>query len=454
MSRKKYPNYKPSGIPWLGDVPEGWEVKRLKTSVNYWVSNVDKVPSEDEQPILLCNYTDVYYNDFISPDLSLMETTATSEEIKKFHLEAGDVVITKDSESWEDIAVPSLIVKTESNLLCGYHLAMIRPKKNKIVGDYLFRQFQSSATNHQFQIASTGVTRYGLPKSAIGDAIIPLPPLPEQQAIAAFLDRETGRIDALIEKKKQLIDLLKEKRSAMISRAVTKGLDPSVKMRPSGVPWLGDVPEGWEVKKFSYVIGFQEGPGIMAVDFQDEGIPLLRIRNIQGPYVNLGDCNFLDPNKVADKWNHFKCKKTDLLISGSASTGLVCEVNEIGVGAIPYTGIIRLWPNSGTIAKDFIRWFVSSALFDTQVSIFQAGSTIKHFGPDHLRKMKVPLPPLPEQQSIAAFLDRETSKIDALVSKVETAIERLKEYRISLISSAVTGKIDVREEMKAEVAHG
>ncbi|MBD3377258.1 hypothetical protein GF406_19680 [candidate division KSB1 bacterium] len=225
MSRKQYPKYKPSGVPWLGEVPEGWEVKRLKTSVNYWVSNVDKVPSEDEQPILLSNYTDVYYNDFITPDLSLMETTATSEEIKKFHLEVDDVLITKDSESWEDIAVPSLVVKTEPKLLCGYHLAMIRPQSNKIAGKFLFRQLQSRAINHQFQIASTGVTRYGLPKSAIGDAIIPLPPLPEQQAIAVFLDRETGRIDALIEKKKRLIALLKEKRSALISSAVTGKID-------------------------------------------------------------------------------------------------------------------------------------------------------------------------------------------------------------------------------------
>ena len=250
---KAYPKYKPSGVEWLGDVPEHWGVKRLKTSTNYWISNVNKVPDENELPVRLCNYTDVYYNDFVSSDMELMETTAKLEEIQKFHLEVDDVVITKDSEEWNDIAVSSLVIKTEPNMVCGYHLAMIRPNKDKLIGKYLARQFQSSAINHQFQLAATGVTRYGLPKNAIGEAIIPLPPLPEQQAIAAFLDRETGRIDTLIAKKQRLLELLAEQRTALISHAVTKGLDAKVKLKPSGVEWLGDVPKHWEVKRLKHV---------------------------------------------------------------------------------------------------------------------------------------------------------------------------------------------------------
>ncbi|MBU4305201.1 MAG: restriction endonuclease subunit S [Candidatus Omnitrophica bacterium] len=216
---------KPSGVKWLGDVPEHWEVKRLKTSANYWVSNVDKVPAEHEQPVRLCNYTDVYYNDFISSDMDMMETTATSEEIKKFHLEIEDVVITKDSEEWDDIAISSLVIKTSPDMVCGYHLAMIRPLKRNLLGQYLARQFQSSAINHQFQIAATGVTRYGLPKSAIGEAIIPIPPIAEQQAIAEYLDKETGKIDSLIDKVTQAIEILKEYRTAIISAAVTGKID-------------------------------------------------------------------------------------------------------------------------------------------------------------------------------------------------------------------------------------
>lgn len=223
---------------------------------------------------------------------------------------------------------------------------------------------------------------------------------------------------------------------------------PYPKYKASSVELLGDVPEHWEVKKFPRDIGFQEGPGIMAVDFQDEGIPLLRIRNIQGKFVELENCNYLDPIKVEATWKHFKCKKGDLLISGSASTGLVSEVTEEASGSISYTGIIRLWPAKKNIYKDFIRWIVSSDLFDSQVAIYQAGSTIQHFGPEHLRKMSITLPPRPEQQAISAFLDRETERIDTLIGKKQKFVELLKEKRTALISNAVTKGLNPKVKMK------
>jgi type I restriction enzyme S subunit len=216
---------KPSGVEWLGHVPEHWEVNRLKTSAHYVVSNVDKVPNENELPVRLCNYTDVYYNDYITPEMELMETTAAAQEIKKFKLEKEDVVITKDSEEWSDIAVSALVKETAANLVCGYHLAIIHPKPKVLSGQFLHRLFHASEINHQFQVAATGVTRYGLPKSAIGEALIPLPPISEQQAIAAFLDRETGKIDKLIGKVETAIEKLNEYRTALISAAVTGKID-------------------------------------------------------------------------------------------------------------------------------------------------------------------------------------------------------------------------------------
>ena len=216
---------KPSGNEWLGDMPEHWEAKRLKTSATCWVSNVDKVPAEDELPVRLCNYTDVYYHDHITPDLDLMETTATAEEIRRFGLREGDVLITKDSEEWNDIAVPALVKKSAPDLVCGYHLAIIRPYPKVLSGDYLLRAFQACAINQQFQVAASGVTRYGLPKSSIGEAWIPLPPPPEQRLIADFLDRETGRMDRLVAKVEAAIERLQEYRTALITAAVTGKVD-------------------------------------------------------------------------------------------------------------------------------------------------------------------------------------------------------------------------------------
>jgi type I restriction enzyme S subunit len=293
---------------------------------------------------------------------------------------------------------------------------------------------------------SQSAAQPGLAVETIGTVHAPHPPDLEQRAIAAFLDRETARIDALVAKKERLIELLQEKRTALITRAVTKGLDPTVPMKDSGVEWLGEIPAHWEAPPLKRAIYYVEGPGIMASDFMPEGVPLLRISGIGGRKATLQGCNYLSIETVEEKWKQFRVRCGDLLISGSASTGFCTEVDEETEGAIPYTGIIIVRPRIEDVARDFVRWMLLSNLFTTQAELTRSGTTIQHFGPSHLARMRVVHPPLEEQQAIAAFLDRETAKVDALIAKVREAIERLKELRTALISAAVTGKIDVREE--------
>lgn len=220
-----HPKLKPSGVEWLGEIPEHWEVKRVKTVATYRVSNVDKVPADDELPVRLCNYTDVYYNEFITPDMELMETTATLDEIERFRLHPGDVVITKDSEEWNDIAIPAFIKESSPDLLCGYHLAFIRPNPKKLAGSFLFRCFQAEGINQQFQVAASGVTRYGLPKSSIGCAWIAVPPLFEQKQIAAFVETQTAKIDQMADIAEKAIVKLQEYRTALITAGVTGKID-------------------------------------------------------------------------------------------------------------------------------------------------------------------------------------------------------------------------------------
>ena len=175
------------------------------------------------------------------------------------HYEEGDVIITKDSEAWDDIAVPAYVSSDMHDVLCGYHLAQIRPDPKWTDGKYLFRAFYSRGINDQFRVAATGITRYGLGKYWLDNGLFLVPPVEEQRAIAAFLDRETGRIDALMEKKQRQIELLQEKRAALISHAVTKGLDPTVPMKDSGVEWLGQIPMHWEVKKVKFLAEILRG---------------------------------------------------------------------------------------------------------------------------------------------------------------------------------------------------
>ena len=294
-------------------------------------------------------------------------------------------------------------------------------------------------------VLSAGGGQPNLSQDDLRQLRIPAPPLDEQRVIAAFLDRETAKIDGLVERKERLIELLQEKRTSLITRAVTRGLDPNAPTKNSGVEWLGEIPAHWEVVPFKRTIDYIEGPGIMAADFRTEEVPLLRISGIGRRWATLDGCNYLSAEAVRIRWSHFQVRSGDLLISGSASMGFCTEIDEGTAGAIPYTGIIIIRPRAERMSKNFVRWILLSDVFATQVDLARSGSTIQHFGPSHLGRMRVVAPPLHEQLAIADYLDIETSRFDALISKIRQAIHHLKEFRTALISAAVTGKIDVRE---------
>jgi len=216
---------KPSGVEWLVDIPAHWAVRRLRNVCTMKVSNVDKHHKDDELPVRLCNYVDVYKNDRIHPDLKFMCGTATRDEIDRFRLQHGDVLITKDSESWNDIGVPALVQGSHYDLLSGYHLAILRPLSNQLNSAYLFHALQTTVVSHQLHVAANGVTRYGLSHNAIKSVWIPVPPITEQVAIASFLDRVTAAIDKVIESIKEQIDLLSEYRTRFIVDVVTGKID-------------------------------------------------------------------------------------------------------------------------------------------------------------------------------------------------------------------------------------
>ena len=216
---------KPSGVAWLGDVPAHWEVRKLQHIAAMKVSNVDKHIKEGELPVRLCNYVDVYKNHRITEGMAFMRATATVDEVQKFRLEPGDVLITKDSETWNDIGVPALVEFSANDLICGYHLALLRPLKELLDGAYLFRTLQSPAIAHQFHVSANGITRYGLSQYGIKTAILPIPPLPEQTAIVQYLDKATADIDTAVARARREIDLLREYRTRLIADVVTGKVD-------------------------------------------------------------------------------------------------------------------------------------------------------------------------------------------------------------------------------------
>ena len=173
---KPYPSYKLSGIPWVGEIPEHWKVFRLIETVDLRVSNVDKINQAVELPVRLCNYTDVYKNRKISNSLNFMKASATIDEIRRFGLKVDDVLITKDSEMWNDIGVPSLVDKVDDDVICGYHLAILRPDHSNINGEFLLFLLQAQGICTQFYKSANGVTRYGLTQNSIKNIKVLIPP--------------------------------------------------------------------------------------------------------------------------------------------------------------------------------------------------------------------------------------------------------------------------------------
>ena len=188
----------------------------------------------------------------------------------------------------------------------------------------------------------------------------------------------------------------------------------------------------------------------MAKDFYDDGIPLLRIKGLGGKYATLKGCNFLNPVDAQTKWHHFRLDKGDLLISGSATTsGIVAEVGSDTEGSIAYTGIIRIKTKPNGLCRELIPYFLMSRQFDEQIISLSAGSTIQHFGPSHLSRMKAPLAPLTEQRQIASYLDKTLETQRQVSNSVRKSINLLQEYRTALITAAVTGQIDVKSYGKS-----
>ena len=444
MSFRKYEEYKESGVEWLGEIPVGWTTQKLKFVARIQPSNVDKKSKKDEKEVLLCNYTDVYYNEEITADLPFMKATASDVQIKKFTLKSGDTIITKDSEDPNDIAVPAYVPQDLEGVVCGYHLALLRPGKGTC-GGYLKRVMDTQYARSVFATRANGITRYGLGIYAIDNFILPLPPLEEQKRIATFLDKETAKIDALIDKQEQLITLLQEKRQAIISHAVTRGLDPNVKMKDSGIEWLGEVPEHWEVKKLKHIVTkpLMYGANEAAIDDDRDQPRFVRITDIRNNGTLREDTFRSLPWHLAKS---YMLREGDVLLARSGATVGKSFIYSSDWGECCFAGY--LIKASIDISKASPHWFyryTESDYYWNWISSTLIQATIQNVSAEKYNNFSLCIPPKKEQLKIISYLDKETSKIDILIEKCETAIELLKERRTALISAAVTGKIDVRD---------
>ena len=443
---RPYPAYRDSGVDWLGEIPAHWEVFRLKTMASVQLSNVDKKSEEGQVRVNLCNYIDVYYNDRITTELEFMNSTATPEQVRRFQLGADDVLITKDSESWNDIAVPAVVAEGLKDVLCGYHLAHIKPRPD-LHGRFLARQFSAIGLRDQFHVTANGITRFGLSGSAIRTGLFPIAPIKEQHAIADYLDREMARIDGLVARKERLVELLQEKRAALITRAVTRGLDPNVPMKDSGVEWLGEIPVHWDPARLWRLCTTTSGatPTKENPAYWNGEVPWVSPKDMKRRVIATSE-DLITQQALDETGIKLITPQVVLVVVRGM---ILAHSFPVAVTSVPVT--INQDMKALRLIDGFEAFYFAWALDGLSGGIIttvveEAAHGTRAIRMDQWRNLVVPVPPRLEQRAITAFLDRETTRIDALIAKVRQAIDHLKEFRTALISAAVTGKIDVREE--------
>jgi type I restriction enzyme S subunit len=451
MGAKPYQAYKDSGVEWIGEIPEHWDVKRLKDALTRNDGGCWGDDSSAESGTLVFRSTE----QTMDGNWSITDPAyrhLRPREIQECTLQVGDLVMTKSSGSSSHIGKTTLVDKSIAELRPVYSNFMQRLR----VSDCNFPTFHWYFLNNkiariQFDFYSNTTTGLAnLNEKIIGSVQLPSPPLEEQKLIASFLDRKTGKIDALVEQQQQLINLLKEKRQSLISHTVTKGLNPSVRMKDSGVEWIGAIPEHWEVKRLKDSLVRNDG-GCWGMDpLYGQGTLVLRSTeqtvdgywNIQDPaYRELSDrekgqCTLLLGDLVMTK------------SSGSSShIGKTTIVDESVAALTPaYSNFMQRLRTSESLLPSLLWYTLNNQVARLQLDFYSNTTTgLANLNSKVIGSVLLPTPPLEDQKQIAAFLDQETSKIDQLIDKANQSIALLKERRSSLISAAVTGKIDVRE---------
>ncbi|WP_181307545.1 restriction endonuclease subunit S [Rufibacter sp. XAAS-G3-1] len=441
---KTYDNYGDSGNEWIGELPTHWIQKKLKHLATVQPSNVDKKSYEGELPTLLCNYMDVYKNDFILASLNFMEATATPDEIKKFKVDEGDVLVTKDSETADDIAIPAFVKDKLDGVTCGYHLTQIKPNKEKLLGGYLFRLFQTPRFNNQFKVYANGVTRYGLSIYYFSNAVIPLPSVSEQESIIKFLDDKTSKIDNLMLRKRDMIALLEEEKTAVINDVVTKGLNIDAPMKNSGIEWLGMVPEHWQVKKLKYITNQIIDGAHFTPTYVEEGVPFLRVTDVQSKDIDLKNVKRIPLKEHQALVKRCQPQKGDLLLSKNGTIGITKVVDWDWDFSV-FVSLCLIKFKVDLISPYYFSFFFQSDITNQQIAEGSKKTSVTNLHLEKINELFIVLPPIAEQHIIINYLNGALGKIRHNIKLIEKEIELMQEYRTALISEAVTGKIDVRD---------
>jgi type I restriction enzyme S subunit len=424
-----------SGGVWLGEVPKGWDVLRGRQLFEI----KKRISGELGHPVI----------------------SVTQEGLRVKDVESGEGQLSQDYSKYQTVGVGEFAMNSMDLLTGGvgiatsigvtspdYRVFAIRDE-SRCCDRYMLHVLRMLYRNRGFYAWGQGSAQLGrwrLPRKRFNDFPFPVPPFTEQAAIARFLDWANGRLERAIRAKRKVIALLNEQKQAIIHRAVTRGLDPSVPLKPSGIPWLGDIPLHWEVRQARHVGRLLKGTGGTKEDAVEAGVPCVRYGELYTSYKNFirGPRTFVNPARAV---GYTPIRYGDVLFAASGE-----KIDEIGKSAVNLMkdaavcggDIVILRPTVPTHAP-FLGYALDSYQAARQKATMCRGTTIKHIYPDELRGLQACFPPINEQEKIATSLDAELLQLNRAISRLEREIELLREYRTRLVADVVTGKLDVRE---------
>lgn len=443
MSSPAHVHHEAAEFGYLGKVPKNWNVVRLKNALATPITDgPHETPHFTDDGIRFLSVDGIQDGELQFEGCRYISEESHAEYRTKALPQRDDLLMGKSASTGKIARV-----KVDFEFSIWSPLALIRVKTDSFDPAFVEYCLKSPFAQSQIDNFCTSNTQKNISMGDIPKLVMPFPPLDEQKAISSFLDVETSKIDGLVSEQRRLIELLKEKRQAVISHAVTKGLNPNAPMKPSGIQWLGDVPEHWDVSKIKYECQYESGhtPSKSNPSFWIE-------EDCHIPWVSLNDTKTIDAADFIDDTN------TKISEVGMANS----SAHLIDAGAVVFTrdgarvGLSSITTKPMCVSQHIIAWvcgprvsnhYLLHVIYAMNAEIYRitAGSTIPTIGMPDVKRMTMPLPPIDEQSAIVDFLVSERERFATLIAQAERAIELLQERRTALISAAVTGKIDVRQ---------
>lgn len=439
---KRYDSYKDSGIEWIGEIPAHWKLRRID-----WIANIIRGNTGFKKDELLergefvaLQYGKTYKVDVVDNSFNFFVNSEFYKESQV--VSKGDTVLISTSETIEDLGHVCYYDNDNIGLLGGEQI-LLQPNRNVLYEKYLFqyaRQFGLELKKY-----AKGLKVFRFNTSDLKQLFIAIPSIEEQSAIANYLDQKITQIDDLISKKEHLIQLLEEERVAIINQAVTKGLDPTVPMKDSGIEWLGEIPAHWVVKMLKFVTSLITNGFVGPTRdlYYETGV-----RYIQSLHIKKGKIDFeRSPYYVSEEWSNDHprsiLKEGDVLVVQTGAVGEVAMVDKDYEDCNCHALIIVR--TNEKLIPVFILNLLESSFGKAQMKLIETGALHQHINSTKLKDIITIVPPIEEQSQIVRFIEEQRGRIQTVINKTQQEIELLKEYKTALISEVVTGKVDVRD---------